>query len=161
MRFSAIFPRTGQWGRAVAGILALLTVMLPLAACGQTNVVTVSTAKGETRFSVEIADTQASRQQGLMFRDKLAPDKGMLFDFQTERQVSFWMQNTLIPLDMIFIGADGMVRNVHAMARPMDTTPIPSDGPVRYVLEIAGGRAAEIGVKAGDRITGPPMNYSP
>jgi uncharacterized membrane protein (UPF0127 family) len=74
----------------------------------------------------------------------------MLFDFDTEQQVAFWMQNTLIPLDMLFISADGTVKTIHANAQPMDTTPIPSGVPVRFVLEIPGGRSAEIGAKRGD-----------
>jgi uncharacterized membrane protein (UPF0127 family) len=75
----------------------------------------------------------------------------MLFDFQTEQQVQFWMQNTLIPLDMLFISADGVVKTIHVNAKPMDTTPIPSQVPVRFVLEIPGGRSVEIGLKPGDR----------
>jgi uncharacterized membrane protein (UPF0127 family) len=79
----------------------------------------------------------------------------MLFDFKEERPVSFWMRNTFIPLDMIFIRADGSVANVHVNARPHDPTGIPSDGPVTFVLEIAGGRSVEIGLKAGDKVEHP------
>lgn len=140
--------------RAFLALVVVLFGFTPLAACGQSNAVTVHTQKGDTSFAVEIADTQPLRQKGLMFRDHLAPDAGMLFDFKKSQQVAFWMQNTLIPLDMVFIGADGVVRNVHAKAQPLDTTPIPSDGPVRYVLEIAGGRAAEIGLVVGDTVSG-------
>lgn len=140
--------------RNFLAVVVLWLGLLPLAACGQTNSVTVHTQKGDTSFNVEIADTPALRRKGLMFRDHLAPDAGMLFDFKQPQKVAFWMQNTLIPLDMIFIGADGVVRNVHANARPLDTTSIPSDGPVRFVLEIAGGRAAEIGLAAGDTVSG-------
>jgi len=130
----------------------LLVVVLPLAACSQESRLVAHTAKGDFTFNVEIAATEAARTQGLMFRDSLAADAGMLFDFGEERQVAFWMRNTLIPLDMVFIGADGIVRNIHVNARPLDPTSIPSDGPVAFVLEIAGGRSAEIGLSPGDRI---------
>ena len=94
-----------------------------------------------------------------MFRTALAPDAGMLFDFHEIRPVSFWMQNTLIPLDMLFITHDGKVANIHVNAHPQDPTSIPSDGPVEFVLEIPGGRSVELGIAAGDtvvhdRITG-------
>jgi hypothetical protein len=97
-----------------------------------------------------------------MFRTSLAPDAGMLFDFHKEQVATFWMQNTLIPLDMVFIGEDGTVRTIHVNAHPMDTSTIPSEVPVRFVLEIAGGRADEIGLKVGDKMTedrvGTPMD---
>ena len=104
------------------------------------------------RFKVEIADNYATRERGLMFRKSLGPDVGMLFDFKTPQNVSFWMKNTLIPLDMVFIDQHGVVVNVAARATPMSETNIPSDGPVVGVLEIRGGRAAEIGVQPGDQV---------
>ncbi|MEQ1769871.1 MAG: DUF192 domain-containing protein [Devosia sp.] len=113
------------------------------------------TAKGDFAFNVEIADDNAERARGLMFRDHLAPDAGMLFDYHQEQLASFWMQNTLIPLDMVFIAADGTVKTVHVNARPMDTTGIPSEVPVRFVLEIPGGRSVEIGLKPGDKLEHP------
>lgn len=114
------------------------------------SALTLRTSTGTYEFTVEVVDTPESRARGLMYRLELAEDAGMLFDFQQERPVSFWMRHTFIPLDMIFIGADGVVRNVHANAKPHDETGIPSDGPVQFVLEIPGGRAAAIGLKAGD-----------
>lgn len=134
---------------------ALLVLVAPLAACSEENTLVVHTAKGNFPFTVEIAETDAERARGLMFRQELADDAGMLFDFHEERPVAFWMQNTFIPLDMIFIRADGTVQNIHANARPQDTTSIPSDGPVRFVLEIPGGRAAEIGLEPGDKVDHP------
>jgi uncharacterized membrane protein (UPF0127 family) len=110
------------------------------------------TAKGDYTFFVEIADTDASRANGLMYRQSLAPDAGMLFDYHREQLAAFWMQNTFIPLDMVFIGADGVVKTIHVNARPMDTTAIPSEVPVRFVLEIPGGRSVDIGLKPGDRM---------
>ncbi len=133
-----------------------------LAACGADDSRAVlHTAKGDFPFTVEIADTEAAREKGLMFRQSLAPDAGMLFDYHSEQQTAFWMQNTFIPLDMIFIAADGTVKTIHVNARPMDTTGIPSEVPVQFVLEIAGGRSVEIGLKPGDHMEHPRVKAAP
>lgn len=134
----------------IAAVAALL--FLTLAAFADDGRLTIANATGEYQFNVEVVDTPESRAKGLMFRTSLAPDAGMLFDFKEERPVSFWMQNTLIPLDMIFIRRDGTIANIHVNARPLDPTSIPSDGPVAFVLEIPGGRSAELGIKAGDTV---------
>ena len=136
-------------------LLAVALLSLPVAACSQENRAILHTSDGTFIFNIEIADTPDERAQGLMFRQELAPDAGMLFDFQEEREVAFWMRNTFIPLDMIFIAADGVVRHIHVNARPHDSTTIPSNAPVRFVLEIPGGRSVEIGLKAGDRLEHP------
>lgn len=141
--------------RAFFRVLAVLSLLAPIAACSQEDRAVLHTAKGDFAFKIEIADTDAERAQGLMFRQQLAADAGMLFDFREERPVSFWMRNTFIPLDMLFIAADGTVRNVHVNAIPHDPTPIPSDGPVQFVLEIPGGRSVELGVQPGDRLEHP------
>ena len=133
----------------------VLVLMLPLAACSDEGRLTIEARNGAHSFAVEIVDTPEMRAQGLMYREELAPDAGMLFDFKESRPVSFWMRNTLNPLDMIFITEEGLVANVHAQARPHDPTSIPSDGPVMFVLEIPGGRAAELGIAAGDRVIHP------
>jgi uncharacterized membrane protein (UPF0127 family) len=149
MRFSAIVSP------AITAVrLAVFTVAtLLLVACSNAESrLVLHTAKGDFSFTVEIADDGAERAKGLMFRDHLAADAGMLFDYGQEQLASFWMQNTLIPLDMIFIGADGLVKNIHVNARPLDTTSIPSEFPVRFVLEIAGGRSQEIGLAVGDKM---------
>lgn len=138
-------------GRIPAVTAAVLAVLVPLAALGDESRIVLHTDSGAHAFTVEIADTPELRQRGLMFRDSLVPDAGMLFDFGETRPVSFWMRNTFIPLDMVFIAADGTVENVHVNARPHDTTSIPSGAPVRFVLEIAGGRSVEIGLKPGDK----------
>ena len=138
---------------AHAAVLAMF--MLPLAACADDTQLLVKSATGEHRFTVEIAADDSTRAQGLMFREELAPDAGMLFDFQEARPVSFWMRNTLIPLDMIFIRSDGTIANIHVNARPLDPTSIPSDGPVEFVLEIPGGRTVELGIAAGDVVEHP------
>ena len=119
----------------------------------KTDKLSIRTADGKTHaFNVELATTPAERAQGLMFRRSLAPDAGMLFDFGRSEPVSMWMENTLIPLDMLFIAADGRVVNIAQRAVPMDRTPIPSKGPVKGVLELAGGTASRLGLKAGDVI---------
>lgn len=143
-----------RWSRMrlAGGVVAAAIAMMPLATCSDEGHAVLHTAKGDFNFSVELADTDGERAKGLMFRQELAPDAGMLFDFGSERETSFWMQNTYIPLDMVFIAADGVVRNIHVNARPMDTTAIPSKGPVRFVLEIPGGRSSEIGLAVGDRL---------
>lgn len=142
-------------GRA-AGFLLIAVAALLVAACssGDDRAV-LHTADGDFAFTVEIAATADERARGLMFRQELADDAGMLFDFQETRPVSFWMQNTYIPLDMIFIAANGQVMSIHEMARPLDTTSIPSGFPVRFVLEIPGGRSAEIGLEPGDTMDHP------
>jgi hypothetical protein len=143
--------------RAMGILAALLIGLLPLAACSGDDRLVAHTASGDYAFTVEVVDTPESRQKGLMFRQSLAKDAGMLFDFRQEQLTSFWMQNTFIPLDMVFIGADGVVKTIHVNARPHDTTSIPSEVPVRFVLEIPGGRSVEIGLKPGDRIEHPRM----
>lgn len=112
----------------------------------------IVTAKGPVHFRVEIAADEATREQGLMFRTHLDDDQGMLFDFHTPQQVSFWMRNTLIPLDMIFIRADGTIANIADNAEPYSETPIPSDGPVLGVLEIGGGLTQELDINPGDKV---------
>jgi uncharacterized membrane protein (UPF0127 family) len=136
--------------------LALVLVLLSVAsACSADNRGVFHTAKGDFAFTLEIADTEAQRERGLMFRTELAPDAGMLFDYHKEQVTAFWMQNTLIPLDMIFVAADGTVRTIHVNARPEDPTTIPSEVPVRFVIEIPGGRSQEIGLKVGDKFENP------
>lgn len=101
------------------------------------------------QFSVEIADTEAERARGLMQRAQMPATHGMLFVYPNPRPVAFWMHDTLIPLDMLFIDAQGMVVRIHENARPLDETPIPSGAPVQFVLEINGGEARARGLVAG------------
>lgn len=123
---------------------------------------TVRTEKGEFRFLVEVADTDRERELGLMCRRGLAPDRGMLFDFvQERRDAAFWMRNTLIPLDIIYIRKDGVVRSIVRNARPLDETPRPAGGSILGVLELAGGRAAQIGLQPGDRVDYPIFRSRP
>lgn len=112
---------------------------------------TVTSGGNAHRFRVELALTPEQQAKGLMFRTKLGPDEGMLFPMDPPRPASFWMHNTVIPLDLLFIAPDGRVLNIAANAKPYDETPLKSAGPVKAVLELPGGRAAELGIAAGDR----------
>jgi uncharacterized protein len=113
---------------------------------------TVVTPTGRTRFFVEIADTEAERQKGMMFRKVAPPDRGMLFDMKQVAEAAFWMKNTLIPLDIIYIQPDGVILSIARNTTPLSEAPIPSGGPILGVLELAGGRAEEIGLMPGDKV---------
>jgi uncharacterized membrane protein (UPF0127 family) len=114
--------------------------------------ISVDGAKGSNRFKVEIAGDHASQEKGLMFRKALAPDAGMLFDFHTDVMTSFWMKNTILPLDIIFVRSDGTISSIAANAVPFSEASIPSTEPVRAVLEINAGRARTLGIEPGDKI---------
>ncbi len=114
--------------------------------------ITIHTDTGDHVFTVEWAVTDAERSRGLMFRTEMAPDHGMVFDFFREAPVSFWMRNTLIPLDMIFIRADGTVLSIAQNTTPLSEAGVPSNGAVRYVLEVIGGTSARLSIDPGDRI---------
>lgn len=110
---------------------------------------------GEAQFSVSVADTNAERAQGLMFVEEMSLMQGMLFVYDRPQRVSFWMRNTLIPLDMVFIDESGVVRNIHTMAQPLDETSIFGGNSIQFVLEINGGMADRLGLEAGDQIQHP------
>lgn len=112
----------------------------------------IVTASGVHDFKVEIAADDASRERGLMNRRYMPADHGMLFEFPSDAPVAFWMKNTYIPLDMIFLSRAGVVTNVVADAEPLSESVIPSGPPCAAVLEVNGGVAAAIGVKVGDRV---------
>jgi uncharacterized membrane protein (UPF0127 family) len=110
-------------------------------------------SSGKThRFIVEVAETGEQQAQGLMFRQSLAPDRGMVFPRDPPGDASFWMKNTLISLDIIFIRTDGTIARIAENTVPMSLDPVPSLEPIGAVLEIAGGRSAELGIKAGDKV---------
>ena len=113
---------------------------------------TIRTASGAHRFTVEVAHTPEEQANGLMHRQSLAGDRGMLFPYEPPQDVSFWMKNTLIPLDMLFIRPDGTIARIAANTVPLSLEPVPSLEPVSAVLEIAGGRSAELGIREGDRV---------
>ncbi|MBV0911572.1 DUF192 domain-containing protein [Anianabacter salinae] len=110
------------------------------------------------RFTVDVADDNAERGQGLMFVEEMARSRGMLFVFDQPQPVSFWMRNTLIPLDMIFVGADGVVRSVHENATPLDESSIFGGNDIQYVLEINGGLAQRLGIGPGSELRHPSMD---
>lgn len=112
---------------------------------------TVISANGAHRFTVEVARTEEQQRMGLMFRTSLGPDQGMIFPYQPPRDVAFWMKNTLIPLDIIFVRANGMIARI-STAVPHSETQVPSGEAIALVLEIPGGRAAELGIRPGDRV---------
>jgi uncharacterized membrane protein (UPF0127 family) len=116
---------------------------------------TINSANGKHRFTVEVARTPEEQAQGLMFRKSVPPDRGMIFPYDPPVQVSFWMKNTLVPLDMVFIGPDGKIGRIAANTTPMSLDPVASIDPVSAVLEIAGGRAAELGLREGDKVDWP------
>lgn len=112
----------------------------------------IDTASGAKTFQVEVAATARQRELGLMCRQSLAGDRGMLFDFKTPQPVAFWMRNTLIGLDIIYIRPDGRILSIARNARPLDESLIPSGGVILGVLELRGGRAAELGLLPGDKV---------
>ncbi|MDO9588929.1 MAG: DUF192 domain-containing protein [Brevundimonas sp.] len=116
---------------------------------------TVTTASGEHRFMVEIADDEAERQRGLMEREPLADDRGMLFQFPDVAERGFWMRNTPSPLDIIYIDPRGRIVSIARNATPYSEDIIPSNGPASGVLELRAGRADEIGARPGDRVRHP------
>jgi uncharacterized protein len=115
----------------------------------------IMTSTGVRVFSVEMAQTDAERERGLMYRRFMPPDRGMLFNFKREEPVMFWMKNTYIPLDMIFISRAGVVTRIAADAEPLSERLIPSGGPCYGVLEVNAGVAASLGVKPGDKVRHP------
>lgn len=143
---------------AVAALFLFLSVLgLAEASADEINfpseLLTVISAGGtKHQFLVELATSDEQRSRGLMFRKHLDADAGMLFDFGVTRRVSMWMMNTEIPLDMLFIGEGGAIHCIHREAEPMSQAIIDSRGPVKYVLEINGGRAAALGIREGDRV---------
>ncbi|MEE4451282.1 DUF192 domain-containing protein [Novosphingobium resinovorum] len=114
---------------------------------------TVKSANGLHTFRVEVATTFKEQEHGLMFRSEMGADEGMIFPNDPPRRAAFWMRNTVIPLDIIFIGTDHRILNIAANAVPYDETPLPSDGVTSGVLELNGGRAAQLGLKAGDKVS--------
>ena len=116
---------------------------------------TVVSAGGPHKFTVEVATTPGQMEQGLMFRQSLAADAGMLFDYRAPAMAAMWMKNTLIPLDMLFVDERGQIINIHERAVPGSLDPIAAAAPARAVIELNGGTAARLGIKPGDRVIFP------
>lgn len=138
-----------------AALLGAMLVSLTACKDADPNRVKIASANGVHVFTVELADDDAERRQGLMFRREMAEDAGMLFDFKEERPVGIWMKNTYIPLDIIFIDRNGVIVKIHPRAEPHSETSMRSDTPVVAVLEINGGVAEKLGVKPGDTVAHP------
>ena len=132
--FAAVLPARGEE--------ALLSKIEPL---------TIATEEDAALFTVEIADTEELRSRGLMFRQRLPEDRGMLFDFGKPQPTAMWMKNTYISLDMLFIRADGTIAYIAARTVPQSLEVIGPREPIRAVLELAGGVTAKLGIRAGDR----------
>lgn len=142
----------GVFGRGVAIGLAAIAGMAAAYAAEPLEGLTVDTASGAHRFKVEVMRTEPDRERGLMYRKTMARDHGMLFEYEAEQPVAFWMHNTYLPLDIVFIGKDGRVVHVARDAKPMDDTLIPSGAPALGVLELDAGTAKAIDLKDGDRV---------
>src|SRR5919106_4709465 len=140
-------------GRPLFFCLALLGVVVNAAACQAQPKVIISTTEGrDVTFAVEIADTAAKRELGLQYRRELATDRGMIFLFPVESDHSFWMKNTFIPLDMIFINRDRKIVGIVEQAVPFSTDARVVSAPRLYVLEINGGLSRRYGFRAGDTV---------
>jgi len=135
-------------------LVGLMAFAAPVWPAGK-QTLEIASKSGVHVFSVEIADNDAERAKGLMYRKDLPEGQGMLFDFHREQEVSFWMQNTYIPLDMVFIRADGRILRIAENTEPLSTRLIPSGGPVRAVLEVIGGTTRKLGIAPGDRVASP------
>lgn len=134
-------------------VLALVLVAVSAPAWTATNeTLEIVTQTGVRAFAVEVVANDEERSKGLMFRKELPEGNGMLFDFKVEAPVSFWMKNTYIPLDMIFIRGDGRIASIAENTEPLSERLVPSSGPVRGVLEVIGGTARKLGIKPGDRV---------
>jgi len=146
---------TGVWlGAALAAVFLAASAGAPAVGEGLQSL-TIETSTGRHVFQVEVAADDASRERGLMDRRYMAADHGMLFEFDRDAPVAFWMKNTYIPLDMIFIAPSGVVTHIAANAEPLSERIVPSGGPCVAVLELNGGTAASIGLKIGDKIRHP------
>ena len=138
---------------ALVALLAVAGFVLPAAAeSGALEPLTIETGAGVHAIEVEVARTAAERGVGLMHRTELAPERGILFDFGTTRQVTMWMKNTLIPLDMFFADEDGRIVTIAERTTPLSEKLIRSGQPVRFVLEMVGGSAERLGIEVGDRL---------
>ncbi|WP_430642587.1 DUF192 domain-containing protein [Bradyrhizobium paxllaeri] len=163
MNFALMMVRLRFAGRLVASLAAASAVVVtlcasPAARAASFQPLEIVTKSGVQVFSVEMATTEEEKTQGLMHRKELPDGKGMLFDFSPEQQISMWMKNTYIPLDMIFIRADGRILRIAENTEPMSTKIISSGGLARGVLEVIAGTAQKYGIQPGDRVAHPLFN---
>ena len=150
--------RLRAWFWVVASFIVLCAFGVGGARAANVQPLEIVTKNGVHVFSVEMATTEQEKETGLMYRKELADGKGMLFDFSPEQEVSMWMKNTYISLDMIFIKADGRILRIAENTEPLSTKIIPSNGPVKGVLEVIAGTAQKYGIEPGDRVAHPLFN---
>jgi uncharacterized protein len=163
MNFALTVARLRIPGRLVTSLAAAFAVVLilcanPAARAASVQPLEIATKSGVRVFLVEMATTEEEKTQGLMYRKELPDGKGMLFDFSPEQQISMWMKNTYIPLDMIFIRADGRILRIAENTEPLSTKIVSSGGPARAVLEVIAGTAQKYGIQPGDRVAHPLFN---
>ena len=150
----------GAAERLALGLLLVAALAGPAAAACSPDSVQLRGPGGQARFTVELADSADERARGLMFRETMPTSAGMLFLYPVPQTASFWMKNTLIPLDMIFADRTGVVTHVHPMAVPGDLTPVRGGRDVLAVLEINGGLAAKLGITPGSVLRHPALDQT-
>ena len=160
MNFASVVALCGKPGGLMLSLLAALGLVLtlgasPAALAASFAPLEIVTKSGVQVFSVEMATTEEEKTTGLMYRKELADGKGMLFDFSPEQEVSMWMKNTYISLDMIFIRADGRILRIAENTEPLSTKIISSGGLAKGVLEVIAGTAQKYGIKPGDQVAHP------
>ncbi|TFV72119.1 DUF192 domain-containing protein [Bradyrhizobium frederickii] len=154
------FDRKAVWSALQGWLAAILVaagcaVASAPAGAASFQPLEIVTRNGVQVFSVEMATTAEEKETGLMYRKELADGKGMLFDFSPEQEVSMWMKNTYVSLDMIFIGANGRIMRIAENTEPLSTKIISSKGPARAVLEVVAGTVQKYGIRVGDRVGHP------
>jgi uncharacterized membrane protein (UPF0127 family) len=163
MNFASMVARLRIRGRMMMALGAAFAVLVtlyanPAAQAASFQPLEIATKSGVQVFSVEMATTEEEKQTGLMHRKELPDGKGMLFDFSPEQQISMWMKNTYISLDMIFIRADGRILRIAENTEPLSTRIISSGGLAKGVLEVIAGTAQKYGIQPGDRVAHPLFN---
>src|SRR5438552_16356164 len=163
MNFVSKVARPGSRGRLLMSLVAALSLFgslcnSPPARAASVQPLEIATKSGVQVFSVEMATTEEEKTTGLMYRKELPDGKGMLFDFSPEQQISMWMKNTYISLDMIFIRADGRILRIAENTEPLSTKIISSGGLAKGVLEVIAGTAQKYGIQPGDRVAHPLFN---
>jgi uncharacterized protein len=139
----------------VAVLLPAPVAAAPASITFEESALTIDAAHERFEFQVELAVSSEQRSRGLMFRESLDEDRGMLFDFGRPQVASMWMRNTYVPLDMLFIDAEGRITQIAANTQPLSDTVVASREPVRAVLELRGGVSAKLGIEPGDRVIHP------
>ena len=163
MNFALMVARLRIGGRLMTSLAAASAVLVilcanPPARAASVQPLEIVTKSGVQVFSVEMATTEEEKTTGLMYRKELPDGKGMLFDFSPEQQISMWMKNTYISLDMIFIRADGRILRIAENTEPLSTKIISSGGLAKGVLEVIAGTAQKYGIQPGDRVAHPLFN---